>query len=368
MGVSTTARLEVDLGAIVANWRLLAARAAAARAGARAAAVVKADGYGLGAIAIATALAAAGCREFFVATLDEGLALRAALPGPAIGVLNGLAGAPAEAFAAARLHPVLNSLSEIDAWARLARARGQAQPALLHIDTGMNRLGLSAAEVARLAAEPARLTGIALAAIMTHLAEAERPETGQTAAQLARFAAARALLPAAPDSIANSAGLFATDTGSDLARPGAALYGVTPRPDAANPMRQVVRLSARVIGLRTLSPGERVGYEGSWVAGRPSRIATVAVGYADGLPRSTSNRASARFDGAVVPLVGRVSMDLSTFDVTDQPGLGPGDWLELIGPDNPPDALARAAGTIGYEILTGLGPRLPRIHLPADAA
>ena len=368
MGISAPTRLEVDLGAIVANWRLLAGRAAATRAGARAAAVVKADGYGLGAIAIATALAAAGCDDFFVATLDEALALRAALPQPRIGVLNGLGFAPAAAFVVARLHPVLNDLGQIDAWTAQARARGQSLPALLHVDTGMNRLGLSAAEVASLAATPGRLAGIALVAIMTHLAEAERAGSEQTAAQLARFAAARALLPPAPTSIANSAGIFAAGTASDLARPGAALYGISPCPEAANPMRQVVRLSAQVIGLHSLRAGERVGYEGSWVAERPSRIATVAVGYADGLPRAASNRAGARFDGAVVPLVGRVSMDLSTFDVTDQPGLVPGDWLELIGPDNPPDALARAAGTIGYEILTGLGPRLPRVYLPAAPA
>jgi alanine racemase len=182
--------------------------------------------------------------------------------------------------------------------------------------------------------------------------------------QRQRFAAACARLPAAPRSFANSSGLFlGPGHASDLARPGAALYGVNPNPGRPNPMRPVVRLRARVLQLRSLQPDESVGYNGQWIAGRPSRIATVSVGYADGFPRALTNRATAYFDDRPVPLVGRVSMDLSTFDVTDLPGLTQGDWLDLIGPHNPVDALAEQAGTNGYEILTSLGRRYPRIYL-----
>ena len=350
-------RLEIDLGALAANWRMLAARAPG-----RTAAVVKADGYGLGAAQVGAALARAGCGDFFVATLDEAVALRAVLPDADIAVLNGLASAPADAFLDHRLLPVLNTLGEIAAWGACAARHGHAVPAFLHVDTGMNRLGLSAAEVATLRAAPERLAGVSIACLMTHLAAAEWPDDPSNAAQLARFADARAALPAAPTSIANSSGMFLDGAGSDLARPGAALYGLNPRPDRPNPMRPVVRLMAQVIALRDVPAGALVGYNGSWAAARPSRIATVAVGYADGFPRSLSNRSAARFDGRAVPLVGRVSMDLTTYDVTDHPGLVLGDWLELIGPHCPPDALAAAAGTIGYEILTSLGARYPRTY------
>ena len=181
--------------------------------------------------------------------------------------------------------------------------------------------------------------------------------------QRQRFAAACARLPAAPRSFANSSGLFLGPAyASDLARPGAALYGINPTPGHPNPMRPVVRLRARVLQLRDVPPGESVGYNGQWTALRPSRIATVSVGYADGFPRALTNRAIAYFDDRPVPLVGRVSMDLSTFDVTDTPGVTQGDWLDLIGPHNPVEALAGQAGTNGYEVLTSLGRRYKRIY------
>ncbi len=348
-------RLEISLPAIVANWRSL-------RRGPTAA-VVKADAYGLGAAAVAPALLEAGCQHFFTAHPDEAIALRPLLPGATLAVLNGLWPGYEAAFVEHSLLPVLGSLAELDRWRSHARTLGRTLPALLHVDTGMNRLGLDRRELAALADDPARLQGITLRYIMTHLATAEDPGDPANERQLARFAAACSQLPAAPRSIANSSGLFlGAAFASDLARPGAALYGINPTPGRPNPQRPAVRLRAQVLQLRDIQPGESVGYNGQWTAARPSRIATVSVGYADGYPRALSNRALAYFDEQALPLVGRVSMDLSTFDVTDAPALQPGDWLELIGPGGV-DTLAEQAGTNGYEILTALGRRYQRSYL-----
>ncbi len=228
--------------------------------------------------------------------------------------------------------PVLGSLGEIDAWTAVARSSGRALPAILHIDTGMSRLGLDARELAALQQDHARLAGIDLRYVMTHLVASEVAADPLNRRQCERFAAACAGLPPAPRSFANSSGIFLGDGwASDLARPGAALYGLNPTPDAPNPMRPAVRLRARVLAVREVPAGTGVGYNATWQAARPSRIATAAIGYADGLHRTLSNRARAFFDGKPVPLVGRVSMDLTTFDVTEAPGVVPGAWLEMIG-------------------------------------
>ena len=348
--------LEIDLGAIAANWRALHPGPIAA--------VVKADAYGLGAPQVAGRLYEEGCRHFFVAHPAEAFALRAIVPDAMLAVLNGLWPGHAASLAAAGLVPVLGSLAEIDEWTAEARARGKPLPALLHVDTGMNRLGLDARALDTLADDPRRLDGIALLYVMTHLVSAETPEDPVNEQQRHRFAAARARLAAAPASFANSSGLFlGPGYASDLGRPGAALYGINPTPGRANPMRPVVRLRTRVLQVRDVGAGETVGYNGCWTALRPSRIAVVSLGYADGFFRALTNRAVAYFDDRPMPLVGRVSMDLSTFDATDAPHLRTGDWLDLIGPHNGVDALAAQAGTNGYEILTALGRRYPRIYL-----
>jgi alanine racemase len=319
--------------------------------------VVKADAYGLGAERVAPALYAAGCRHFFVAHLQEALAIRALVPDAMLAVLNGLWPGDAPVYAQHGILPVLGSLPEIAAW---------TGPALLHVDTGMNRLGLSAAEMEVLASRPELLRWIELRWIMTHLVSAEMADDPANERQRRRFADACARLPPAPQSFANSSGLFLGPAfGSDLARPGAALYGVNPAPWAPNPMRPVVRLRARILQVRDVPAGEGVGYNGAWIARRPSRIGTVAVGYADGFPRSLSNRAVACFDGRRVPLVGRVSMDLTTFDLTDEPAAGVGAWLDLIGPALAVDEVAEQAGTNGYEILTSLGRRYRRVYIGA---
>ena len=353
-----SAILHIDLAAIAENWRLLAARAAPGAV----AGVVKANAYGLGADRVAPALHAAGCRHFFVAHLAEGIALRETLgPGPMIAVLNGFApGADGDAA----LVPVLNSLGDVHSHAAAGRSAGQARRALLHLDTGMARLGLDAAEQARLAADHSLLAGLDLLYVMTHLACADEPEHPLNAEQAARFARACASLPKLKRSFANSSGLFlGSDYASDLARPGCALYGINPTPGAPNPMRQVLRLEAPVLQIRDIPAGASVGYGASFVAARPSRIATIAVGYADGYLRSLSGQGGAAYRGLILPMVGRVSMDLITLDVTDAPGLVLGDTVTLIGGAAPsPDDLAARAGTIGYEILTSFGARYRRAY------
>jgi alanine racemase len=362
MADTAHAVLTIDLGAIVANWRLLQAKHSSGATGA----VVKADGYGLGAVPVATALVAAGCRHFFVATPDEALNLRETVPGAALIVLGGLFAGAEQDFAARGIIPALGSLAEIDAWSSLARRLDRALPALIHFDTGMSRLGLDAAECARLAQDQSRLTGIDVRYVMSHLVSAENPDDPLNAAQRDRFNAGRARLPPAPASLVNSAGIFLGDTfGFDLARPGSALFGVNPAPGRANPMRSVVSLAARVLSVRDIPAGATVGYSATWTAQRPTRIATIGVGYADGWHRSHSNAGAAYFDGHPVPLVGRVSMDLTTYDVTDHPEVQPGSRLELLGFNRTIDAAAGDAGTIGYEVLTALGPRYHRVYSPA---
>ena len=353
-----SAILHIDLAAIVENWRLLAARAAPGAV----AGVVKANAYGLGADKVAPALRAAGCRHFFVAHLAEGIALRETLgSGPMIAVLNGFApGADGDAA----LVPVLNSLGDVLAHAAAGRSAGQARRALLHLDTGMARLGLDAVEQARLVADHSLLAGLDLLYVMTHLACADEPDHPLNAEQAARFDRACSVLPKFKRSFANSSGLFlGADYASDLARPGCALYGINPTPGLPNPLRQVLRLEAPVLQIREIPAGASVGYGASFMAARPSRIATIAVGYADGYLRSLSGQGGAAYRGLMLPLVGRVSMDLITLDVTDVPGLVPGDAVTLIGGAAPsPDDLAARAGTIGYEILTSLGARYRRAY------
>jgi alanine racemase len=355
--VPMQAVLRIDLAAIVANWRFLRAR----HPGGAVAAVVKADAYGLGAAPVARALAAAGCAQFFVAHLVEGMTLRQAIgPGPMVAVLNGF---PPGADGEAALTPVLNHRGDLAAHA----ARPPAAGAILHLDTGMSRLGFDAAEQAALAADPAPLRALPLRYVMTHLACADEPAHPLNAAQAARFAAAALrLAPGVPRSLANSSGIFlGPEFASGLARPGCALYGINPTPGQPNPMALVVRLAAPVLQVREVPEGATVGYGAAWAAARPSRIATVAAGYADGYLRALSGRAVGHVSGRAVPLVGRVSMDLLTFDVTDAPEVGPGTMIELVGPGCTADDLAARAGTIGYEILTALGARYRREVLPA---
>lgn len=354
--------LEVDLAVIVANWRSLCTL----HPNGPVAGVVKADAYGLGAPPVAQALYDAGCRHFFVALFDEAIAIRPLVPDALVAVLGGPIPGSESDYLAHDIVPVLGSLPEVDAWSRLASTVGRSLPAILHIDTGMSRLGLDARELAVLQQDHVRLAGIELRYVMTHLVSSEVTDDPLNEHQLARFAAACAGLPPALRSFANSSGIFLGPRwGSDLARPGAALYGINPTPDRPNPMSLPVRLRARVLAVHDVPKGASVGYNATWCAERPTRVATIGIGYADGWRRSLWGRAHAFFDGTPVPLVGRVSMDLTTFDVTDAANVGAGSWLDLIGPSQTPDDLAVAAGTNGYEILTSLGRRFHRVYQPA---
>jgi len=402
--------LEIDLAGIAANWRLLARQAAPARC----AAVVKANGYGLGAAPVALALAAAGCRMFFVATLDEGIALRHALGEVSeIAVFNGPLPGTAAEFAAHQLIPVLNTPGQIEEWGaaapcvlrdapRLRRDAPQDEDrlhwgskidphpeeaaerpsrrthrrlykslsrpaAILHVDTGMARLGLDAGEFAAVVKNP---PPFAWRAVMSHLACADRPDHPLNEIQRARFAAAAAQLPGITASLSASSGIFLRPSYHfDLVRPGAALFGVNPQPGRANKLRQIVRLSAKIVQVRQIDRGESVGYGAAHIMEAPGRAAIVAVGYADGWLRSLSHRGCGYLAGTRVPLLGRVSMDLVTFDVSAVPPalVHPGAMIELLGADYGVDDAAADAGTIGYEILSALGSRYHRIYRGSPA-
>lgn len=355
-----SAILTVDLGAVVANWRSLRDRVAPAEC----AAVVKANAYGLGAARVAPALRAAGCTTFVVAQLEEALAVRAVVPDARILSLGGLPPGSEAAFAAGRIVPVLNHLGEIARWQAFCRAREAVLPAVVHIDTGMNRLGLGPDELDRLAEEPGRLDGIDLQVFMTHLACGEA-DTPMNAQQLGRFRSALGRLPAAKASLANSSGIFlGRSFHFDLVRPGCALYGVNPTPEQPNPMAGTIRLDARLLQVRGVDSPMTVGYGATHRVAARGKIATLAVGYADGYLRSLSGRGHAFVDGVPAAVVGRISMDLITVDVSDVPdrALTPGRFVELIGPNRPVDAVAAEGGTIGYEILTSLGARYHRVY------
>jgi alanine racemase len=355
--------LTLDLAAIAANWRLLAERVAPAAC----AAVVKADAYGCGDARVAAALGHAGCRTFFVAHLDEGRRVRAAAPEAAIYVLNGLLPGTAALYAAHDLRPVLGSADEIAEWSVFRSAASWAGGAALHVDTGMNRLGVPFGDAPEVR-DAANTAGIVL--LMSHLACADQPEHPLNAMQIDRFRAVRALFPGIPGSLANSPGIFLGDHAHhDLVRPGIALYGGNPTPHQSNPMHSVVALHGRVAQVRAVPVGETVGYGATWTARRPSRIAVVSIGYADGFMRSAGPPGPALAAEAVVagqrcPVAGRISMDLLALDVTDVPSPAPrrGDWVALLDDTIGVDELADRAGTISYEVLTALGRRYSRVY------
>jgi alanine racemase len=358
--------LTIDLRAVVANWRDLRKRVSPARC----AAVVKADGYGLGLKPVALALAEAGCDTFFVALLEEARRLRAALPTVTIYVLDGLNPDTAGDFRTLRVEPVLGSWPEIDEWDTFAQTSNEALPAAIHIDTGMNRHGLSAAD-AQVLAERARLLHFKPSVVMSHLACADEPARPSNAKQIALFREIAARFPGTPASLANSAGVLAhKDSYFDLVRPGIALYGGRAVIGTENPMRPVVRLEVRVIQVRHATKDASVGYGAAQQLKRDTRIAICAAGYADGIFRAAGSSdkrsgAEAIVAGRRCPLVGRVSMDLIAIDVSEVPEseVKRGDFVTLLGDGLSVDDLAVHAGTIGYEVLTSLSRRYARIYL-----
>jgi len=350
--------ITIDLAAIRANYSLLKSRLGRTTC----AAVVKADGYGLGAALVARTLAGEGCRTFFVAHLSEAIALRPAVPDAEIIVLHGPTPGAEPLFQANAIIPVLNSLEQVAGYRAFAAAMSATLPALLQLDSGMSRFGLTEDELEALLDDGDAFTGIDLRFVMSHLACADDAAHPANAAQLACFRRMLLRFPGVPASLAASSGIFlGPDYHFDLVRPGAALYGVAPQGGVANPLSPVVQLHGRVMQTRQVPVGAGVGYGHTEVAERPMRLATVAVGYADGFLRSGSSRAQAWLNGKRLAVVGRVSMDSIILDVTDFPGeIGVGTLVELIGEHHDIDAAARAAGTIGYELLTSLGSRYAR--------
>ncbi|MCC2112436.1 MAG: alanine racemase [Hyphomicrobiales bacterium] len=366
----TGAVLTIDLDALSANWRALAEVAAPAECSA----VVKADGYGIGLEAAVAALAAAGCTTFFVALPDEGRRARAAAPDAAIYILDGLMPGRAADYVAQDLRPVLGDRGEIEEWAAFCREDGARHKAAIHVDTGMNRLGLRIEDAAMLAAEQHILEAFEVSLVMSHLACADDPDHPMNARQLDRFGTVRALFPDIPASLANSAGiLLGPSYHFDLVRPGIALYGGAPRVAGhPNPMNPVVTLMARVLQVRDVPVEESVGYGAAETLFEGGRVAIVALGYADCYHRAAGSRddhvgARGVIAGVDAPLVGRVSMDLIALDVTNVPpdAVYRGAWVELIGRSILVDEVAGHAGTIGYEILTGLGARFHRRYVGA---
>ena len=354
--------LTVDLGAVRRNYRAVRA----AFSGAEVAGVVKANAYGLGVAAVAPALAREGCTTFFVATAAEAFELRRHLPDAGIHVFDGVQAGEEAEFVEHRIVPVLNSLQQIEVWRAHAYAQGRRLAADLHLDTGMSRLGLDRDEQRRLLAHPDGLNGIDLDTILSHLAVAEDPTNPMNEDQRAAFADVAPGWPSRRLSLANSSGVFLGPAFHfDLARVGVALYGANPTPGALTPVAQVIKLQGRILQVRSVDAARSVGYGATHRVSRPSRIATVALGYADGYPLAMSNLGTAFLDSHEIPVVGRVSMDLTTIDVTDLPeGLAaPGRLVDFIGENNTIDAVAGRAKTIPYTILTGLGRRLHRIYV-----
>ncbi len=356
--------LRVDLDALAENWRRLAARAQRGAKGAECGAVVKAGAYGLGLAPVARALLEQGCASFFVAHPGEGQELRAIAPQARIFILNGLPPDACPLFAASRLIPVLGSLPEVAEWAGFCRAQGARLPAAIHIDTGMNRLGLPAAD---LFSARTLMADFEPALAMSHFISAEDRSSSRSRRQIELFEQARGKLPPMPASLCNSSGMFLDEPPFlDLCRPGYALYGGNPIPGFENPMRRVVELYAEILQIRDVEAGETAGYNARWTAPSRRRLATLNLGYADGFLRSGAEArpgVQAFAGGKFCPVVGRISMDLSIIDISDASPLRRGDRVEILGPHISVDELATRSGTIGYEILTRLGPRFRREYV-----
>lgn len=354
--------LTIDIDAVRANYRLLRGKAHPAACSA----VVKSDAYGLGAAQVGAALYEEGCRHFFVAHLEEGISLRPHVaPDADIFVLHGPpVGADSE-FTQHGLIPVLNSEAQVAGWRAHAAVLDRELDAVVQVDTGMSRMGLSPQEIDGWLADSHFLDGIKVRYVMSHLACADERYHPANAQQLARFLEIRARLPQYPASLANSSGVFLSpDYHFDLVRPGAALYGIAPQAGEPNPVQSVVRLQGKIIQTRTIEAGDHVGYSCRYTATGPCVVATVSVGYADGWLRSMSNQGQGMIDGVRVPQIGAISMDSITLDVSniDPARLAPGSLVDLISPEHPVDAVAAMAHTIGYEVLTNLGGRYFRVY------
>lgn len=353
--------LTVDLGAMVDNYAMLRKKAP----GSQCAAVVKANAYGLGVAKVAPALKDAGCEVFFVATLDEGIELRAVLGDAQIFVFHGVRAGQEGLFCEYSLSPVLNSLLQISLWSKYPD-KTQKKDSIIHVDTGMNRLGISLGQWRGVLAEKEMFDALKMRYLMSHLACADEAEHPLNAKQLHDFRQALALAPSLKATLANSYGVFlGKEYHFDMLRPGCALYGVNPLPEKENPMKSVISLKSKIVQIREIDSIQSVGYGASCVVPKGSRLATLPVGYADGYLRSLGNEGFCAVNGVKLPIVGRVSMDLIVVDISQLPegSVLPGDEVELLGRTITVNDVAGWAGTIGYEILTGLGRRYERVYI-----
>lgn len=347
--------LTIDLGALSRNFKTLTSRTKATVG-----AAVKADGYGIGARQAAEILHHAGCRNFFVATPDEAEEILSIpkMNEARIFVLGGLYKGAEDFYTAKGILPVLNSLDDIARWTTQTKKSGSPLPCAVHVDTGMNRLGLKIGDV------PETFADLNIALLMSHFACADEKDHPLNAQQAQRFSALAQRFPNVPKSLCNSSGIFRnSDWHYDVVRPGYALYGGNPTPETTNPMESVVTLFAQILQVRSVKKGESAGYGAGHVFENDTITATVAIGYADGLPRSGSAKVTFFYDGQPCPVLGRISMDTTIVDIgaiMRKPNQG--DFIEILGPHQDVDALATACGTIGYEILTSLGTRHERLY------
>jgi len=356
-------RVIVDLDALVANFGLLSSKVSPSICGA----VVKANAYGLGVREVASALSDAGCEWFFVASSLEAFELREVLPSAEIVAFEGPSIESCAEMLDQNIKPVLNSYEDAKLWAG-ACAKSEHGACLVHVDSGMNRLGMTATDIDRLLNDESTLSAISIEYVMSHLACADEPGHTRNALQLERFDRLRQRFPDIATSIANSSAVFLGDRYSgDLARVGIAMYGGTPNPAALNPMQNVATVQGQVLQIRKLASDDAIGYGATTIADAGTFLATVAFGYAAGYPRSLGGKAQAYVGGKVVPVIGRISMDSLVVDVSDvADSVNVGDWVTLVGPEVPLDEVAALAGTISYEILVGLGPRVERVYAHGD--
>jgi alanine racemase len=359
-------RLTIDHAALCDNWRKLDA----ASPGARTASVVKANGYGLGLGDVGISLAAAGCEVFFVANVDEGIRLRRILKTREIFVFSGLTRRNAAAYAESNLIPVLNSIEDISVWAEFWKLRGSRRPCAVQFDTGMNRMGLNSKDITKFTNNDELASSINIITAMSHLACADDRDHEMNKSQLEKFQLYSDHFKGSELSLANSAGIYLGNSYHfNLVRPGIALYGGEYSKTDENKMNVVVSAEAKIVQIHNVRKGEMIGYGGTHVFTRDSKVATVSAGYADGYLRSGSSSPSGGAMGAIgetrVPVVGRISMDYTAFDVSDVPEqvLENTDYIELFGHHIKLDDAARGAGTLGYEFLTSMGRRYYRNHI-----
>jgi alanine racemase len=348
-------RLIVDLEALAANYERF--RRAAAGPDSEVGAVVKADGYGTGAARAAERLGASGCRSFFVASAEEGASLREAVPDAAIFVFEGPQPDTSDLIRRSELIPVVNDPAGLESWRPYAD-----RPVAVHVDTGMSRLGFPPDVI------PDALEDFTVGLLLTHLASADEPSNPANERQIQRFRTVTSRFPGIRTSIGNSAGwLIGHDYQGELGRPGIGLYGGNPFAGRQSPVEPVANLEGRILQLKSVATGEAVGYGGTWIAPEQTTIAVVGIGYADGVPRSLSGRGEMALGGRRCPLLGRVSMDMTVIDVGGVRGVSEGDWVECFGGTISVDEVAELAGTIAYEILTGVGSRVERHYLTAES-